>query len=46
MAMLTVIDATDFKVSGKFCHLHQIKLDGKDVGNPNLTLTARKDVQL
>jgi len=36
----------NFKVSGKFCHLHQIKLDGKDVGNPNLTLTARKDVQL
>ena len=35
-----------FKVSGKFRHLHQIKLDGKDVGDPNLTLTARNDVQL
>lgn len=36
----------NFKVSGKFCHLHQIKLDGANVGNPNLTLTARSDVQL
>jgi hypothetical protein len=37
---------SDFKVSNKFCHLHQIKLDGSDVGNPNLTLTARANVQL
>lgn len=37
---------SDFKVSNKFCHLHQIKLDGSDVGNPNLTLTARASVQL
>jgi hypothetical protein len=36
----------NFKMSGKFCHLHQIKLDGGNVGNPNLTLTARADVQL
>ena len=38
----------DFRVSNKFCHLHQIKLeqDGKFPGTPNLTLTARSDVQL
>jgi hypothetical protein len=36
----------NFKVSNKFCHLHQIKLDGSGVGDPNLTLTARADVQL
>jgi len=36
----------NFRVSGKFCHLHQIKLDGGNVGTPNLTLTARSDVQL
>jgi len=35
-----------FKVSGAFCHLHQIKLDGTGAGNPNLTLTARADVRL
>ena len=33
-----------FKASGAFCHLHQIKLDGSGVGNPNLTLTARTSV--
>ena len=37
---------SNFQVSGKFCHLHQIKLDGAGVGNPNLTLTARANVQL
>ena len=36
----------DFSVSNKFCHLHQIKLDGANVGNPNLTLTARSAMQL
>jgi len=36
----------DFKQSGKFCHLHQIKLDGGNVGTPNLTLTARDAMQL
>ena len=35
-----------FQVTNQFCHLHQIKLDGANVGNPNLTLTARADVQL
>ena len=37
---------SNFQVTGLFCHLHQIKLDGAGVGNPNLTLTARNDVQL
>lgn len=36
----------NFAVSNKFCHLHQIKLDGGNVGNPNLTLTARSNMQL
>jgi hypothetical protein len=36
----------NFKESGSFCHLHQIKLDGGDVGTPNLTLTARDYMQL
>lgn len=35
-----------FKESGDFCHLHQIKLDGAGVGNPNYTITARSNVQL
>lgn len=36
-----------FKATYQFCHLHQIKLGGNDVGTPNLTLTARtNDVQL
>ena len=37
----------DIKLSGDFCHIHQIKLDGADMGNPCLTVTMRKDhVQL
>ena len=36
----------NFKESGKFCHLHQIKLDGGNVGTPNLTITARSAMQL
>jgi hypothetical protein len=35
-----------FKESGLFCHLHQIKLDGSDVGDPNMTITARSTVDL
>ena len=35
-----------FTVSGAFCHLHQIKYDGNNVQNPNITLTARSYVQL
>lgn len=30
-------------MSGDFCHVHQIKLDGTNVGNPCLTITLRKD---
>lgn len=37
---------SNFAVSNKFCHLHQIKLDGANVGDPNLTLTARASMQL
>lgn len=33
----------DIKVSGLFCHIHQIKLDGAGVGNPAMTVTLRKD---
>ena len=33
----------DIKLSGDFCHIHQIKLDGSGVGNPCLTVTLRKD---
>ena len=33
----------DMKLSGNFCHVHQIKLDGADMGNPCLTITIRKD---
>jgi hypothetical protein len=33
----------DIKLSGDFCHVHQIKLDGADMGNPCLTVTLRKD---
>lgn len=36
----------DFTANYQFCHLHQIKLDGTNVGNPNLTLTARAFMQL
>jgi len=35
-----------FQVTNKFCQLQQIKLSGADVGNPNLTLTARSNMQL
>ncbi len=34
----------DIKLSGAFCHIHQIKLDGADAGNPSLTITMRKDI--
>jgi hypothetical protein len=37
---------TDFKESGLFCHLHQIKLDGGNVGVPNMTITARSTVNI
>ena len=33
----------DIKLSGNFCHIHQIKLDGADVGDPSLTITMRKE---
>jgi hypothetical protein len=35
----------DFKGSGDFCHIHQIKLFGKGevAGLPKLTYTLRKD---
>jgi hypothetical protein len=33
----------DIKLSGDFCHIHQIKLEGYNVGNPCLTVTLRKD---
>lgn len=32
---------SDFVTIGKFCHIHQIKLTGRNVGFPNITLTAR-----
>mgnify|MGYP000913165148 CR=1 FL=1 len=35
-----------FKESGLFCHLHQIKLDGGNVGDPNMTITARSTVDI
>lgn len=33
----------DIHLSGYFCHIHQIKLDGAGMGNPSLTITLRKD---
>jgi hypothetical protein len=35
-----------FQESGLFCHLHQIKLDGGNMGDPNMTITARSTVGL
>lgn len=36
----------NFKESGLFCHLHQIKLDGSGVGDPNMTITARSTLDI
>jgi hypothetical protein len=33
---------TDFYVSSEYTHIHQIKPEGGDSGNPTFTLTARK----